>query len=254
MTVVLDLWTVRLTAVPARSGGWHAIPRACPADDLDFHKSLGTGAGKRFTARDADLRQWALLTCWSGPDDDPHRHLWEVERPGRGTHALHDGRDRQPADGPAGAVHARPCIRPARRSIAAITRAQVRTGCGGPSNAPCHRSPALHATDGLLCRIGIGEAPIGLQGTFSVWRDAAALRACSPTKAPEHRRGDRTDQGTGWYSEELFARFAVPRCQRGLAVVTDISPRQRAAAVPWVFAWCSHSGPDHVDPGAGRRS
>ena len=35
---------------------------------------------------------------------------------------------------------------------------------------------ALADQAGLLYRIGIGEAPIGLQGTFSVWRDAAAIR------------------------------------------------------------------------------
>ena len=68
MTVVLDLWTVRPTA----RAFWRMARdprRLAHVDDLDFHKSLGTGAGRRFTARDADLRQWALLTCWSGPDD-----------------------------------------------------------------------------------------------------------------------------------------------------------------------------------------
>ncbi|MEI2717802.1 MAG: hypothetical protein V9E98_12585, partial [Candidatus Nanopelagicales bacterium] len=49
---------------------------------------------------------------------------------------------------------------------------------------------------------------IGLQGTFSVWRDAAALRSFA-YESPEHVAVIEQTRSTGWYSEELFARFAV---------------------------------------------
>jgi hypothetical protein len=56
--------------------------------------------------------------------------------------------------------------------------------------------------------MGIGEAPIGLQGTFSLWRDAAAIRRFA-YESPGHQKAiDRTHE-TDWFAEELFARFAV---------------------------------------------
>ena len=67
MTVTLDVWRIRGSAV-ARAF-WHMArdPRTMrDMPGLSFHKSLGTGAGRRFTAADADLRQWALLTVWTG--------------------------------------------------------------------------------------------------------------------------------------------------------------------------------------------
>jgi hypothetical protein len=67
---------------------------------------------------------------------------------------------------------------------------------------------SLHQSPGLLNAIGIGEAPIGLQGTFSVWKDAASLRDFA-YKGDAHSEAIRATSANQWYSEELFARFAV---------------------------------------------
>jgi heme-degrading monooxygenase HmoA len=56
--------------------------------------------------------------------------------------------------------------------------------------------------------IGIGEAPLGLQGTFSVWPSLAAVRAFA-YRRPAHAAAVRRTGEVGWYAEELFARFAV---------------------------------------------
>jgi hypothetical protein len=69
-------------------------------------------------------------------------------------------------------------------------------GSAGPSAA------------GPLLAIGIGEAPIGLQGTFSVWPDLAAVRAFA-YRRPAHAAVVSRTAEVGWYAEELFARFAV---------------------------------------------
>ena len=61
---------------------------------------------------------------------------------------------------------------------------------------------------GRLLRIGIGEAPIGLQGTFSLWRNSDAMRAFA-YRALAHREVIRRSSDEHWYAEELFARFAV---------------------------------------------
>jgi hypothetical protein len=72
----------------------------------------------------------------------------------------------------------------------------------------------LHQSPGLLNAIGIGEAPIGLQGTFSIWKDAASLRDFA-YKGQAHSEAIRATSANQWYSEELFARFAVIE-ERGL--------------------------------------
>ena len=66
----------------------------------------------------------------------------------------------------------------------------------------------LHNAPGLLFSIGIGEAPIGLQGTFSVWQSGSALRDFAYKNAP-HRAAIDDTKRFDWYSEELFARFEL---------------------------------------------
>jgi hypothetical protein len=93
--------------------------------------------------------------------------------------------------------------------VAALTRARIR-----PSRArefwrsvpPV--SADLHRTPGLRLAVGVGEAPIGLQGTFSVWDGSDALGAFAHRGAA-HREAVRRTAELGWYAEELFARFSV---------------------------------------------
>ena len=94
-------------------------------------------------------------------------------------------------------------------AIAAITRARIKWR----KNLVFWRAvpPVITALDnapGLIAAIGIGEAPIGLQGTFSIWRDGKSLRDFA-YKSVAHNRAIEATKEIGWYSEELFARFAV---------------------------------------------
>ncbi|NCU78506.1 MAG: spheroidene monooxygenase, partial [Actinobacteria bacterium] len=52
------------------------------------------------------------------------------------------------------------------------------------------------------------EAPIGLQGTFSIWDSGSALRQFA-YKGAAHTDAIKATSLNNWYSEELFARFAV---------------------------------------------
>ncbi|MBL7519627.1 hypothetical protein I6A84_16350 [Frankia sp. CNm7] len=63
-------------------------------------------------------------------------------------------------------------------------------------------------TAGPLLAIGIGEAPVALQGTFSIWPDLAAVRAFA-YRRPAHAAVVSRTAEVGWYAEELFARFTV---------------------------------------------
>jgi len=78
----------------------------------------------------------------------------------------------------------------------------------GPAALHLDLTLAQWATDGLLARFGIGEAPIGWQGTVSLWRDAADLTRFA-YRQPEHRAVIARTPTDRWYAEELFARFAV---------------------------------------------
>jgi hypothetical protein len=71
-------------------------------------------------------------------------------------------------------------------------------------------SQDLNATAGLITSLGIGEAPIGLQGTFSIWESNESITSFSSKQKPHADVIARTHE-TGWYSEELFARFKVKK-------------------------------------------
>jgi heme-degrading monooxygenase HmoA len=180
---------------------------------LRFAKLLGTGSGESFTPRDADPHHWAALTVWDDAaaarsfessrlvgawDDLAHERLRVVMAPlsSRGTWAGHDPFGDARGSRPAGPV-------------AAITRARIRTTRSLQFwRAVPAVSTDLHGSDGLRLSVGIGEAPIGLQGTFSVWDSSDALVDFAYRRAPHAAVVERT-ASAGWYAEEMFARLAV---------------------------------------------
>lgn len=211
MTILFDVWRIPTRRVPQALWRMARDPATLAGlPGLTFHKSLGTGAGRRFTATDADLRQWALLSVWDGPPLPLHpttRH-WSriatshtrIDLATIATHGLWSGQQPFVAD---------PDLRRWDGPVAAITRARVHTRQWRLfQQAVPPVASILDRQPGLLFRIGIGEAPIGLQGTFSVWSDSAALRDFAYNQ-PEHRAVIDQTHATGWYAEELFARFAV---------------------------------------------
>jgi hypothetical protein len=91
--------------------------------------------------------------------------------------------------------------------VAILTRATVRARrlprflrAGRPVDA------VLGAAPGLLATVGIGEAPVGRQATFSLWRSVADARRFAYDD-PVHAEVVRRTRDEGWYAEELFVRF-----------------------------------------------
>ena len=75
--------------------------------------------------------------------------------------------------------------------------------------------------------MGIGEAPVGLQGTFSVWEGAAALVDFAHRRAAHVEVVGRTARER-WYAEELFARFEVLDVQGTFRDEHPLAPRAAA--------------------------
>jgi hypothetical protein len=183
---------------------------------LRFAKLLGTGDGRTFTLRDADLLHWALLTVW---DDNPAADRFTDGITHRRWNTISDerldvrmsplaSRGRWAGQEPFAPIDLH-SERAANGPVASITRARLR-----PSRALSFWravppvSADLATVAGLDLAIGIGEAPIGLQGTFSLWRSNAALNDFAHRR-PAHAEVIRRTGPERWYSEELFARFAV---------------------------------------------
>lgn len=67
-------------------------------------------------------------------------------------------------------------------------------------------SDNIHEHDGLLFSIGIGEYPLMMQATFSIWKDQQNMREYA-YKSPLHREVIKKTRELGWYQEELFSNF-----------------------------------------------
>ncbi len=209
MSTALYIFRVKRSSIPfafLQMAIGRRIARRIPG--VTFAKLMGTGTGKTFTPTDADLHQWALLFVandlegvdqshfiqrWKSKSSTFDKYLldpisshgkWSKREPFKATGKKHSG-------GP----------------VIAITRARLKWSKSmhfwrsiPPVVVDLHNSP------GLRFSIGIGEAPIGLQGTFSLWDSADALRDFAYKNAP-HRAVIEDTKKFDWYSEELFARF-----------------------------------------------
>jgi heme-degrading monooxygenase HmoA len=212
--VSLHLFGVPTSAVPRALGRMGLDRRAVRRiPGVTFAKLLGTGSGRTFTPRDADPHHWSVLICWSD-EDGPAR--FEESSAYRGWHSIAHEESR---------FLMRPLVsrgewagrtpfgdpRPHRWDgpIAAVTRARIKTAQWRRFwSAVPPVSGDLRAVDGLRLAMGIGEAPVGLQGTFSVWESNAALTEFAHRRSP-HAEVMRRTHDVQWYAEELFARFAL---------------------------------------------
>ena len=219
--VTLHVWGVPASRIPLALGRMAKDRQLLRRQPATFTKLLGTGSGRTFRVRDADLRHWALLATWA---DDASAAAFDNSPTARGWRQIADEQlavhmapvrsrglwSRRAPFGPAGHGPSRD-TKPSTDAepVASITRARIRpTKIRTFWRAVPPVSRDLHSVDGLRLAIGIGEAPLGLQGTFSLWRDADALTAFAHGREA-HRTVIRRTTREDWYAEELFARFRV---------------------------------------------
>jgi hypothetical protein len=92
-------------------------------------------------------------------------------------------------------------------AVAVLTRATVRAR-HWPAFVRAGRRVSTEVAEapGLLAVVGIGEAPLGRQATFSLWRTATDADRFA-YRRPDHLDAVRRTRDEGWYGEQLFARF-----------------------------------------------
>ena len=179
---------------------------------VTFAKMLGCGKGETFTPSDADPTRWGCLVAipenqLSELDDSRTIRAWRkksvsefrvVLDPIASTGMWSKQKPFEPS-APANF----------QGQVVAVTRARIKanqTMRFFKSVPPVTAS--LHSSPGLISTIGIGEAPIGLQGTFSLWESMQAIKDFA-YKGAAHQKAIAQTSEFDWYAEELFARFAV---------------------------------------------
>ena len=180
---------------------------------ISFSKLLGTGTGTTFTPNDANLLQWGMVVVIDKNrlvafDESSIIKAWRKRSTSEFRAVM------SPISSHGKWSHHEP-FSPANSlsnpdsQIAAITRARIKWN----HNVRFWKAVPpvvsdLHSAPGLIAAIGIGEAPIGLQGTFSLWESSKAIRDFA-YKGQAHQKAIKQTAEIGWYSEELFARFEI---------------------------------------------
>lgn len=199
----------RIWALTMMGAARLALPKV---PGIGFWKLCGSGTGEGFTPL-PNTAVYAILASW--PDEQTARH--------RTAEATIFNRYRKRASEDwtiyletssargnwSGAMPFNATEKPIIGPLAALTRATVK-----PSNALkfWQRVPDISQMIGsdrnVAFKIGIGEVPLLHQITFSVWPNTAAMAGFARTNGP-HAEAIRAVRDGNWFSEELYARFAI---------------------------------------------
>jgi hypothetical protein len=208
--IVAYFWRIEPVAVPYAIFAM-ALDRFVlhGSNNVGFYKSLGTGKGETFTPADANALRWGLIAQVNDVEEFDQSFIVKKWR----KNSVEEFRAvLEPISSHGKWAGKEPFIASVKDwdgQVAAITRARIKWSQNFRfwSSVP-PVTVSLKSAPGLVAAIGIGEAPIGLQGTFSLWESAAAIREFA-YKGAAHQKAIADTSAYNWYSEELFARFAV---------------------------------------------
>lgn len=95
------------------------------------------------------------------------------------------------------------------KPIAVLTRATIKTKYLRRfwKDVP-QVSQSIMQKEGRLFSIGIGELPLIMQATFSIWKSPEQMKEFA-YKSKYHREVVAKTRKLGWYKEEMFARFEI---------------------------------------------
>jgi hypothetical protein len=103
-----------------------------------------------------------------------------------------------------------PAVDPAASTLAVLTRASIHPGKAMAfwRHAPSTQG-ALDAADGCILAMGLGEAPLVRQCTFSLWQDEAKMLGFAREGA--HQQASLAATRQGYFAESLFVRLRLLR-------------------------------------------
>lgn len=180
--------------------------------DVQFWKLLGAGKGETFTPRDADILRWGLLVVVDKDSEITNSKIikrWnskaQLQFTGQLSPISVNGAWSKKTP-----FHNLPlAAKDWSGKVVAITRARIKWRKNFIFwNSVPPVTASLHSSPGLISAIGIGEAPIGLQGTFSIWESGEAVKNFAYSGAA-HKEAIKATHRHAWYAEEMFARFAL---------------------------------------------
>ena len=192
-------------------------------EGLSFWKALGSGAGNGFSIW-PDFSTFGLLTVFNSKESAENflksSALLEYQNTAKEfshvfmrnikSHGIWSGKKPFTADEE---------TKVKTQEIAVITRATIKPKLAYKfwKNTP-KVAKSMENFPGLIYSKGIGEWPIFMQATFSLWENKESMMAYA-YKNKSHSEMVKKTQELQWYSEELFARFEP------LEIRGDLIPR-----------------------------
>ena len=178
-----------------------------------FWKLLGSGRNGTFDLQ-PDWQQWGLLAVWDDREafdrfynDSFINSWWNIFTTEKWTIVCEPLQSHGKWDGvePFG----KPDVKTIKGPVAILTRATIRLNKlkGFWSNVDSVANIMADAP-GFITSLGIGEAPVYRQATFSIWRSIEDVKNFAYT-SKEHAEVIKKTRNENWYSEELFARFKI---------------------------------------------
>ena len=181
---------------------------------MTFFKKVGTGGGKGFSLF-PNFGVYGWLMVWKSAEDAmdffEHNPIYK-EWKDRSTHSVRLCLQKIHAHGTWDKVSpfdVAPYIKPDNHKIAIITRARVKSKFLFQF---WRQVPAINRSvfnyPGRQFAMGIGELPLVELATFSIWDNLEMMKSFAYGNE-KHQRAIRDTRQLGWYSEELFSRFAI---------------------------------------------
>lgn len=217
---VTDIVTMSLLRYEGTANRWWAFQqmglspflfRGVPG--LKLAKLMGSGGGNGFSIR-PNFGVYALLLLWDSEADAQQffaTYPWWQRATAHSRQQYTVYLRTSMAHGQWGGVSPFVVAAPFDPAlpVAVITRATIRTRhlVGFWRYVPQVSAHAKGRT-GQILSIGIGEWPVFMQATFSIWSSADAMMDYA-YRHPYHREVVQKTRELGWYKEELFARFQV---------------------------------------------
>lgn len=176
-----------------------------------FWKLMGCGRNGSFDLT-PDWQQWGLLAAWNSREDFDAFYQksfiagwwkklatesWTLLAEPLQSHGAWDG----------AAPFGKPEVKTYSGPVAVLTRATI--NLNRLKNFWSHVDAAarvMASSEGYITSVGIGEAPVFRQATFSVWESLDHVKAFA-YKGGDHADIIKKTRSENWYSEELFARF-----------------------------------------------